>query len=54
MTTNETFYIDLRGGEGRERKRERKRNTDWLPIICALTRDQIHKLGMCPSQEPNP
>ena len=46
------MFIDFRergreGGEGegvRDREREMEREIDWLPLICALTRDQIHKL----------
>ena len=34
--------------------RQRKRNIDFLPPICALTGDQIRNLGMCFDQKPNP
>ena len=31
----------------------RKGNIDWLPLICALIRDQTHNPGMCPHWESN-
>ena len=40
------MFIDLR-------ERERERNIDLLPPICALTRDQTNNLGMFLDQELN-
>ena len=46
--------------KGRKREREReletsmwKRNINWLPSICALTRNWAHDLGICPDWESN-
>ena len=50
------MLIDFRE-RGRQRERERNidvRNIDWLPLVCAPTRDRAHNLGMCPDQESNP
>ena len=46
----------LEEGEGRDKGRDRNidvRNIDWLPFLCALTRDQTHNLGICPDWELN-
>ena len=34
------------GGEG-EREYQCERNIDWLPPVCATTRDQTCSLGVC-------
>ena len=40
--------------DGGERERNSDvRNINWLPTICALTRDGTRSLGMCPDQELN-
>ena len=40
-------------GEGEERDVD-VRNTNWLPLLCSLTGDWTHNLGMCPDQEWSP
>ena len=45
------LYLFLEREEGREKVR--KRNTDQLPLIHSLTRDQAHNPGVCPDQESN-
>ena len=45
------FIYFLERREGREKERER--NTDWLPLVCAPTRVRIHNPGMCLDQESN-
>ena len=48
------FYLFLGIGERREEKKKRNidvRNTDWLPLLCAPTRDGAHNPGMCPDRE---
>ena len=50
------MFIDFREGK-REQGGGREtvvweRNTDWLPPVHALTRDQTHHLGMCSDGEP--
>ena len=52
------MVFDFKRRERRERERGREtsvceRNIDWLPLACALTRDQTHNPGMCPDQESN-
>ena len=37
----------------RETEKERERNIDQLPPICAPARDQTRNLGMCSDQESN-
>ena len=39
---------------GRGGGRERERNIDKLPVVCAPTGDQTLNLGMCPDQQSNP
>ena len=41
--------IDFRDGE----RNIDVRNIDWWHLICALTRDQTHNLGMCSDWESN-
>ena len=50
------MFIDFREGK-REQGGGREtvvweRNTDWLPPVHALTRDQTHHLGTCSDGEP--
>ena len=36
---------------GKGRKKERERNINRVPLICAPTGDRTHSLGMCPNRE---
>ena len=38
----------------REEGRERERNINWLPPVCAQTRDWTHNAGTCPDKESDP
>ena len=48
------IYFRERGREGereRDGERESERSIHWLPLLCFLTWDRTHHLGMCPDLE---